>query len=394
MRYIKKMGETYSPIYFLNALGAGGLAISFYMYLMWFTPHEGSPIPTFASLAEAMNGPLSLRAMVAIGLTGIALFSFIHLRLLVWNFRQFRAFKKTDAYKTLRKSNGESQLMTLPLTFAMTINVLFIIGAVFVPNLWGSREMLFPLALAAFAIIGFYGLKIYLDFFSRILTEGGYDCAKNNSLGQMISVFAFSMIGVGFSSVAAMSHEKAFFTLGIFGAVFFVATAIILGVIKLVLGFRAMMEHKAEAETTPTLWIIIPILTVIGIAIYRLKMSLMHNFHIEASPAEVALFLVVLLVIQLFFGLIGWSVMRKAGYMKRFVDGNEKSAGAYALICPGVALFVLGNFVLAWLAKAGVIERMSTLHGVLYAPLVYLQVLTIVLFFKLNKKLLREKKKK
>jgi hypothetical protein len=44
MRYIKKMGETYSPLYFLSALGAGGLAISFYMYLMWFTPHEGSPV--------------------------------------------------------------------------------------------------------------------------------------------------------------------------------------------------------------------------------------------------------------------------------------------------------------------------------------------------------------
>jgi hypothetical protein len=86
--------------------------------------------------------------------------------------------------------------------------------------------------------------------------------------------------------------------------------------------------------------------------------------------------------------------MNKAGYMKRFVNGNEKSAGAYALICPGVALFVLGNFVLAWLAKAEVIERMSTVHGILYAPLVYLQVVTIILFFKLNKKLLREKKKK
>jgi hypothetical protein len=172
----------------------------------------------------------------------------------------------------------------------MTVNVLFIAGAVFVPNLWGSREMLFPLALAAFAIIGFYGLKIYLDFFSRILTQGGFDCAKNNSLGQMMSVFAFSMIGVGFSAVAAMSHEKTVLALGFFGAVFFIVASIILGVIKLVLGFRAMMEHKAEAETTPTLWIIIPILTVLGIAIYRLKMSLMHNFHVEIAPAEIALF--------------------------------------------------------------------------------------------------------
>ncbi len=394
MRYIKKMGEAYSPLYFLNALGSGGLAVSFYMYLMWFTPHEGSPVPTFASLTKAMNGCLYLQFMVVIGLVGVALFSLLHFRLLFWNLQQLRFWRKTEAYEKLRVSNGETQLMTIPLTLAMTVNVLFIVGGLFVPNLWESREMLFPFALAAFMILGFYSLKIYLDFFARVLTQGGFDCAKNNSLGQMISVFAFSMVGVGFAAVAAMSHEETFFALGIFGTVFFVSGAFILGAIKLVLGFRAMMEHKAEAETTPTLWIIIPILTVLGIALYRLKMSLMHNFHVEIAPAEIALFLVTLFAVQLFFGLLGWAVMNRAGYMKRFVNGNEKSAGAYTLICPGVALFVLGNFVLAWLTKADIIERMSTVHGILYAPLVYLQIVTIILLFKLNKKLLHEKKRK
>lgn len=42
----------YGPMHFLGALGAGGLAVSFFMYLMWLTPHEGSPIPTFASLTD------------------------------------------------------------------------------------------------------------------------------------------------------------------------------------------------------------------------------------------------------------------------------------------------------------------------------------------------------
>ena len=41
----------------------------------------------------------------------------------------------------------ESQLMALPLALAMSVNVAFVAGAVFVPGLWGVREMLFPLAL-------------------------------------------------------------------------------------------------------------------------------------------------------------------------------------------------------------------------------------------------------
>lgn len=241
----------------------------------------------------------------------------------------------------------------------------------------------------AFLLIGIHALRVYLAFFTRVLTEGGFDCSKNNSLGQMISVFAFSMVGVGFSSAAALSHNQATVSLGFLGAVFFVSTAIVLGTIKLILGFRAMMEHKADAETTPTLWVIIPILTVLGISIYRLKMSLIHTFDVETAPAEIAVFLITILSIQTLFGLIGWSVMKRVDYMARWVDGTEKSAGAYALICPGVALFVWGNFVInIGLVKTGLIDFMSLEYALLYLPLIYLQAITVGLFFKLNRKLL------
>jgi hypothetical protein len=52
------------------------------------------------------------------------------------------------------------------------------------------------------------------------------------------------------------------------------------------MGFRAMMEHSAERETTPTLWIIIPFITVIGIAFYRLNKGLDHNFGVEFSAGS------------------------------------------------------------------------------------------------------------
>ncbi|MFA5041570.1 MAG: hypothetical protein WC464_08065 [Bdellovibrionales bacterium] len=391
MRFLAKNFSSYSPLLFLNSLGAGGLAISFYMYLMWMTPHQGSPIPSFGSLMAALQGGgVLIPSLVVIGMAGVALFSAYHVGLLVWNVRRFWAWKDTLAYSELRRSNGETQLMALPLTYAMTINVLFIACAIFVPNLWEAREFLFPVALIGFLAVGIYALRLYLTFITRVLTDGGFDCAKNNSLGQMISVFAFSMIGVGFSSVAAMSHDKSVLALGFFGAVFFISVAVFLGAIKIVLGFRAMMKYKTDAETTPTLWVIIPILTVIGIAVYRLKMSLIHNFDVKISPAEIAVFLAVLFSIQLFFGLIGWFVMKRAKYMERWVDGNERSAGVYALVCPGVALFVLANFVInIGLVKTGLLDPMSAAYGAFYIPLVYLQAITVRLFFKLNKKMLK-----
>lgn len=39
--------DNYSPMYFLSALGAGGLSVSFFMYLMFLVPHKGVPMTTF-----------------------------------------------------------------------------------------------------------------------------------------------------------------------------------------------------------------------------------------------------------------------------------------------------------------------------------------------------------
>ena len=61
--------------------------------------------------------------------------------------KQYKAFKETEAFETLKNSNAEVTLMALPLTFAMTINVFFVLGALFVPNLWSVIEFMFPFAL-------------------------------------------------------------------------------------------------------------------------------------------------------------------------------------------------------------------------------------------------------
>lgn len=62
--------------------------------------------------------------------------------------------------------------MALPLTLAMSINVMFIFGAVFVPNIWNVIEYMFPFAILAFGAIGFLALKIFSEYFTRIIVNG------------------------------------------------------------------------------------------------------------------------------------------------------------------------------------------------------------------------------
>ena len=75
----------------------------------------------------------------------IAVLALYHLRLLIWNISEYRKFHKTAAFEKLKNSNMEVTLMAIPLTLAMTVNVMFVTGAVFVPNLWSVIEYLFPL---------------------------------------------------------------------------------------------------------------------------------------------------------------------------------------------------------------------------------------------------------
>lgn len=392
MRYATDMTGRYSPLYFLASLGAGGLAVSFFMYLLWLTPHEGSSIATFTTLTKAWaTGDLLMRAIIATGVTGIAIFAALHVRLLVWNLGQRSRWMKTPAYENLRKSNAETQLLAVPLALAMSVNVGFVTGAVFVPGLWEAREYLFPLALLAFGAIGSWAMRIMLAFLGRVLAKGGFDCAKNNSLGQLLGVFAFAMVGVGFSASAAMTHVPLVSAIGYAGTVFFITTAIVLGLIMLILGFRAMMEHAAAEETTPTLWIMIPILTVVGIALYRLKMAMAHNFGVPVTNGEIFAFFTTIVSMQLLFGLIGYAVMSRVNYFSRWVSGPERSPGSYALICPGVALMVSLSFLLnAGIVKLGLVTPMSTAHLALHLPIVALQVITLKVFFDLNRKLLAD----
>lgn len=390
-RLRKPSADNYSPLFYLSALGSGGLAISFFMYLMFWTPHKGSVIPTFDHVSAALQGgQVWMQIATGLAVMGVLLFGINFIRMFIWNLRSFSEFRKTSAFKQLKESNAESQLMAIPLTMAMGINVLFILGAVFVPGLWSAKEYLFPAALLAFAAVGVYGFKIYLDFFTRAMAHGGFDCAKNNNLGQILPAFAFAMIGVGFAASAAMSSHPVTVMFGMLGAMFFTVTAVLLSAIKLVLGFRAMFEHGAAAEALPTFWVMIPVLTIVGISIMRMS----HGAHVldDLHTGSPFFWLTAFVSLQLLFGGLGLALKKRMNYFPTYVYGEAKSPSAFALICPGVALFVLFNF---WINKGLLpvmpveyLDKFDLVYFLMYLPLAYLQFKTIRLYSFLNKKLL------
>lgn len=262
--------------------------------------------------------------MIAVAIFGILFFGVKHITLLIWNLRKFFEYKKSSSFEKLKKTNAEVSLMALPLTFAMTINVIFIFGAVFIPNLWNIVEYLFPLALLAFGAVGIFALKIFTDYFSRIIREG-FDFTSNNNLSQMIAVFAFAMIGVGFAASAAMSHNITTVALGMLGSIFFVTLTLFFGTIKLVLGFKSMLRHGLAVEASPTLWVLIPILTLLGITYVRLQHGIHTGLGMHTETGSLFLATSFLFSLQLIFSYLGYKVMRANHYFRDYLRGDKKS---------------------------------------------------------------------
>lgn len=387
---ITRFSVDYRPLYFLASLGAGGLAVSFFMYLMFLVPHPHSPVPRLEDVQAAYaSGGLLVDVLISLALLGIAGFVLLHLDTLVANLRAFAALRRDAAYETLRSSNAEVQLMAIPLTLAMTVNVLFIVGALAVPGLWDVVEYLFPFALLAFASIGGMAFFLFGRYLTRLLTERGFNHADNNHFSQVLPSFAFAMVAVGFSASAAMSHHPATSTLGLIGAFVFTAAAAAWMFLKLPLAFASMLRDGMAVEAGPTLWMGIPIFTLFGITFHRSYAGISHNITgTEMVPAVALVVLGLLVAAQLVMGAFGWMVMRRQGYFETYVRGAGRSIPAYGLVCPGVALSVLGMFFIHWgLVSNGIVERFSAVHLGLLALNGLLQAVTILTLVRLNRKL-------
>ncbi len=386
--------EAYSPTLFLAALGNGGLTVSFFIYLLFLVPRpETAPIPTFDTLWPVLTGPDPIMAgLVAVAVTGILIFAARFFRLLVWNLVEYQGFKGTQAWTRLKTGNAEVSLMAIPLTLAMAINVGFVLGAVFVPGLWSVVEYLFPLAILGFGAVAVYGVRLFLDYFGRVIVEGKFDHGQNNHLNQLIAIFAFSMIGVGFAAPAAMSTVRETVAVGTVLSITMLSAVLLFALVKTVIGFRDTMEHGISEEASPSLWIMIPILTVSGIALVRLSHGLHAFFDGQARPGDHLVILSLLMGLQITFGLLGWVVMRRLGYFQDYLRGDKYSPMSFALICPGVASYVVGMFfVHLGLVNTGLVDTFSLVHFALMAPLVYVQVITILTNERLVFRLLKAK---
>ena len=364
--------DNWSPLYFLASVGAGGISVTFFMYLMHWVPHPGRTVPIFEDIVAALGrGDAALTAAITIALLGIAIFGALNLSLLIWNLRKMRGFWASEKGQAL----------------AMSINGGFILGLVFVPGLWSVIEYLFPLAMVAFLAVGYLAFKQLGQFIARVTASGGFDCAKNNSFAQMLPAFALAMTGVGLAAPAALSANATVAGIGLILSSFFLVASAFIVLVGLVLGLRSIMENGVAAEQAPTLMMIVPITTILGILMLRQAHGLEVSFGVHMEGAEKMMLLTRLLSVEILFALFGLTVLAATGYARRFLTGAAISPGNYALVCPPVAMSVLMQFwINAGLVSAGLIEKFGTAYWALSAIAIALQFTAVALVIFLHQR--------
>ena len=380
--------NTFSPLYFLASVGAGGLSVTFFMYLLFWVPHKGRSVPVFEDILSAFNtGPTALQFGIAAGMVGIAIMTFLNLKYLVWSLTNYNAFRKTEKFQELKNSNGETTILAMPLALAMSVNVLFIAGLVFVPGLWSVVEYLFPFAMAAFLAIGVVTLSIIGDFLGRVLTKGGvFDVTAHNSFAQLLPAFALAMVAVGFSAPAAMSANTVVVGVSMVGSTFFGIASLVYGTLALFTAFSSMLHYGTSEEAAPTLMIVVPILTTLGIMFLRQSHGLHVTFDVHGSAGETMVFLSRILAVQFVFLGLGLTVLARQGYWKDYVFGSKTSPGSYALICPGVALSVMVQFLLnSGLVATGIIDKFSVTYWIITAIAIGFQMTMVAALVRLNR---------
>ena len=381
--------DTWSPLYFLASLGAGGLAVTFFMFLMFWVPHPGQPVPVFEDILSAFSsGGLPLKAAILVAVTGIAGFAFLNIKMLIWNLARLAEFRKTEAFAKLTNSNGETQLLAMPLALAMTVNAGFILGLVFVPGLWSIVEYLFPLAMIAFALIAYIAFRRIGSFLGRVLSDGGvFDVTANNSFAQLLPAFALSMTAVGMAAPAAMSTVPTTVGISMILSIMLGTIAGLYALVAAIVAFGSMLQHGTAKESAPTLMVVVPILTILGIMTMRQEHGLHTTFDAHGGVADTLLLTTTILAIQAVFLALGLLVLRRQGYAEAYLRGDGNSAGSYALVCPGVALTVMLHF---WINKglvgAGLIAKFGIAYWALTSVAIASQIAMIVLVFVLNRR--------
>lgn len=153
--------------------------------------------------------------------------------------------------------------------------------------------------MIAFALIALVALRRIGTFLGRVLGEGGgFDVAANTSFAQLLPAFALAMAAVGMAAPAAMSGVPLTAGVSLIGSITLGTIAAFYAFVAFMVAINAMLQHGTARETAPTLMVVFPILTILGLMVMRQQHGLHTSFAAQSGVADSLVLMTVMLAIQ------------------------------------------------------------------------------------------------
>lgn len=334
------MNKNFHPLYFLAAIGAGGIAVAPFSFLNYTVTHGKGLIKqsdiVFGNL-DVWYGML-IRILESVMVT----FTLTHVLLMFIFTFSFLSWKKTEAYEATKQNPLISSALVAPIiAFIMTMNVF--IGPVryFIPQFAQHLQSFMLPALVLWALLWVVLITVELthlkDVFSQTLDP------QETHFGWLLHPFALAMLtvtGTGIAAIASshgIAHTAAFMSLisGSFG--------VFLLILKVLYLFQVQMGQKTlpAKHLLPSVLVVVPAITLFAISAFRLGHYLESHMQMEMG----AYFLMVIagaFAFETWYLLFGMFILKdyfKTSFFKEF------HVSQWGLVCPLVAYAVLGSFL-------------------------------------------------
>lgn len=329
----------FTPLAFLAALGAGGIAVSNFALINYTVEHGKGLIQM--SQTHALTSGFIEKVYTALEIN-MALFTIIHLVLTIGLFVKLFSWMKARGHKEMIGNTLTNSAVVAPfISAAMTMNVGIASIRYFVPGMANNLQAMMLPALIVWAAI--WVLLLYVEIkLLKISIISEFDTSKLN-FGWLLQPFALAMVTVTGAGIAALAKVAVIANIAAFMIMVSGTMGLFLLVIKLMTIFRTYFSGSGipEKQFLPSFLIVVPITTLYAISFFRFGHYLEHH-----QGAHLGSFFMI--VMTLAFAFETWYLLFGYVMLKNYFKNNlrkEFHISQWGLICPLVAYSVLGAFV-------------------------------------------------
>jgi hypothetical protein len=278
-----KFNIKFHPLLFQASLAAGGVALMPFNYLQFAIPH-GKGLIKLSDIA--WNGLTGVEAALYFPLVAIMMIStIVHLILTIvflkglvsWvrNKEEFNTFI-SDPYKNVG-------IFPIIASLAMSTNVFWGPIGFFVPQISSNLQALMLPSLIFFGILWVFLLKLEFSVIKIWLTDS-VKISKFNFIW-LLDVFAFGLVNLTGTGIAAMSGNKIIAGIAAFVSLFTLSIGLFLLIIKLVylIYHQIKKDGLPDKPVLPAFFLVIPITCLYGLSFYRIAMYLQNYFSIDVK---------------------------------------------------------------------------------------------------------------